>query len=108
MSDIVGADRAVTGRHHDDEQQGDDGAPLHIGVPVLVIGAPPPPLTAPAVLTAGEGADLMARAATEHLLALGHVTVHHLAGPQRWYAARCTPSRTRRPTRWRRTARRST
>ncbi|MER5448406.1 LacI family DNA-binding transcriptional regulator [Streptomyces sp. NPDC002766] len=71
-----------------DEQQGDDGAPLHIGVPVLVIGAPPPPLTAPAVLTAGAGADLMARAATEHLLALGHVTVHHLAGPQRWYAAR--------------------
>lgn len=26
--------------------------------------------------------------ATEHLLDLGHVTVHHLAGPQRWYSAR--------------------
>jgi DNA-binding LacI/PurR family transcriptional regulator len=40
------------------------------------------------VLTAGVGADPMARTATEHLLGLGHVTVHHLAGPQRWYAAR--------------------
>jgi hypothetical protein len=30
----------------------------------------------------------MARAATEHLLDLGHPTVHHLAGPQRWYSAR--------------------
>jgi DNA-binding LacI/PurR family transcriptional regulator len=30
----------------------------------------------------------MARAATEHLLELGHTTVHHLAGPQRWYSAR--------------------
>ena len=40
------------------------------------------------VLTAGGGADLLARAATEHLLELGHATVHHLAGPQRWYAAR--------------------
>src|SRR5438093_1098050 len=29
-----------------------------------------------------------ARAPTEHLLELGHGTVHHLAGPQRWYAAR--------------------
>ncbi|MFF7449332.1 MULTISPECIES: substrate-binding domain-containing protein [unclassified Streptomyces] len=67
----------------------DDGGtePLHVGVPVLVIGAPPPPLTAPALLTAGRGADLMARAATEHLLGLGHMTVHHLAGPQRWFAA---------------------
>jgi DNA-binding LacI/PurR family transcriptional regulator len=33
-------------------------------------------------------ADLLARAATEHLLDLGHATVHHLAGPQRWYSAR--------------------
>lgn len=29
-----------------------------------------------------------ARAATEHLLALGHETVHHLAGPSDWSAAR--------------------
>lgn len=29
-----------------------------------------------------------ARAATDHLLDLGHQTVHHLAGPLRWYAVR--------------------
>ncbi|MBW8794937.1 MAG: hypothetical protein JF597_15410 [Streptomyces sp.] len=54
-------------------------------VPVLV-GAPP--LSTPETLTVGGGADLMARTATEYLLELGHETVHHLAGPQRWYAAR--------------------
>jgi len=71
------------------DEEGDGSAdPLRVDVPVLVIGAPPPPITSPAVLTAGRGADLMARAATEHLLGLGHMTVHHLAGPQRWYAAR--------------------
>ena len=70
------------------DEQADGGAPsLRLDVPVLVIGAPPP-VTAPTVLTAGHGADLMARTATEHLLDLGHMTVHHLAGPQRWYAAR--------------------
>ncbi|WP_443031987.1 LacI family DNA-binding transcriptional regulator [Streptomyces sp. CA-210063] len=71
-----------------DEQSPGGGEPLRIDVPVVAFGAPPPPVTAPTVLTAGRGADLMARAATEHLLALGHGTVHHLAGPQRWYAAR--------------------
>jgi DNA-binding LacI/PurR family transcriptional regulator len=66
----------------------DEGeVPVRIGVPVLVIGAPSP-FDAPRVVTAGVGADLLARAATEHLLDLGHQTVHHLAGPQRWYAAR--------------------
>ncbi|NUR02980.1 MAG: LacI family DNA-binding transcriptional regulator, partial [Streptomyces sp.] len=70
------------------DEQAAGGAPaLRLDVPVLVIGAPPP-VTAPTVLTAGVGADLMARTATEHLLELGHMTVHHLAGPQRWYAAR--------------------
>ncbi|MET7480240.1 LacI family DNA-binding transcriptional regulator [Streptomyces sp. NPDC005648] len=71
------------------DEEGDGAAePLRVDVPVLVISAPPPPITSPVVLTAGRGADLMARAATEHLLGLGHMTVHHLAGPQRWYAAR--------------------
>ncbi|MFI6402352.1 LacI family DNA-binding transcriptional regulator [Streptomyces sp. NPDC050548] len=67
---------------------GDDGsAAPRLNVPILVLGAPSP-VSAPLVLTAGDGADLMAHTATEHLLELGHMTVHHLAGPQRWYAAR--------------------
>ncbi|MET8170203.1 LacI family DNA-binding transcriptional regulator [Streptomyces sp. NPDC005329] len=70
-----------------DEQGADGEVSLRVDVPVLVLGAPSP-VAAPTVLTAGDGADLMARAATEHLLDLGHTTVHHLAGPQRWYAAR--------------------
>jgi DNA-binding LacI/PurR family transcriptional regulator len=63
------------------------GEPLRIDVPVLVLGAPPV-FAAPQVVTAGVRSDLLARVATEHLLDLGHETVHHLAGPQRWFAAR--------------------
>jgi DNA-binding LacI/PurR family transcriptional regulator len=66
----------------------DEGtAAVHVDVPVLVLGAPAV-FTAPRVLTAGVDSVLLARAATEHLLDLGHATVHHLAGPRRWYAAR--------------------
>ncbi len=66
----------------------DEGeVPIRVDVPVLVVGAPAP-FAAPRVVNAGVGADLLARAATEYLLDLGHATVHHLAGPQRWYAAR--------------------
>ncbi|GGV57391.1 transcriptional regulator [Streptomyces massasporeus] len=68
-----------------DDGHGDDLS-AGVDVPVLVLGAPP--LSRPRTLAAGVGADLMARTATEHLLELGHDTVHHLAGPQRWYAAR--------------------
>jgi DNA-binding LacI/PurR family transcriptional regulator len=56
-------------------------------VPVLVFGAADA-FAELRVVTAGVRSDLLARAATEHLLDLGHVTVHHLAGPQRWYDAR--------------------
>jgi DNA-binding LacI/PurR family transcriptional regulator len=70
-----------------DEERVEQDVSRRVDVPVLVIGAPAP-LTASTVLAAGGGADLMAATATEHLLALGHVTVHHLAGPQRWFAAR--------------------
>jgi DNA-binding LacI/PurR family transcriptional regulator len=70
-----------------DEQTDDGEVTLRVDVPVLVLGAPSC-VEAPMVLTAGDGADEMARAATEHLLVLGHMTVHHLAGPLRWYAAR--------------------
>jgi DNA-binding LacI/PurR family transcriptional regulator len=66
----------------------DEGAvTIRVDVPVLVLGAPLA-FAAPQVVTVGVAADALARAATEHLLDLGHATVHHLAGPQRWHAAR--------------------
>ncbi|SOE06631.1 LacI family DNA-binding transcriptional regulator [Streptomyces sp. Ag109_G2-15] len=79
-----GVDGIVISEPIDDGHDGDLSG--LVDVPILVLGAPP--LPAPRALAAGVGAALMARAATEHLLDLGHATVHHLAGPQRWYAAR--------------------
>ncbi|WP_105968742.1 LacI family DNA-binding transcriptional regulator [Streptomyces geranii] len=67
--------------------EGTSMAELSVDVPVLVIGAPSPFATAHPV-TSGGGADLLTRAATQHLLDLGHLTVHHLSGPPRWFAAR--------------------
>ncbi|GAA3621430.1 LacI family DNA-binding transcriptional regulator [Nonomuraea rosea] len=61
--------------------------PVRVDVPVLSLGAPSA-FAAPRVLTTGVSTELLARVATEHLLDLGHASVHHLAGPQRWYAAR--------------------
>ncbi|MGW1024679.1 LacI family DNA-binding transcriptional regulator [Streptomyces sp. NPDC002577] len=60
---------------------------LSADVPLLVLGAPAA-FAGPQVVTAGVDAELLARVATEHLLDLGHPTVHHLAGPQRWFSAR--------------------
>ncbi|WP_181139307.1 LacI family DNA-binding transcriptional regulator [Streptomyces sp. Ru72] len=60
---------------------------VRLDVPVLFLGAPPA-FTAPRTVTASVGACALARAATEHLLDLGHATVHHLAGPRRWYASK--------------------
>ncbi|MFG2026187.1 LacI family DNA-binding transcriptional regulator [Streptomyces sp. NPDC048825] len=60
---------------------------VQVDVPVLFVGAPPA-FTAGRTLTVSVGAYALARAATEHLLELGHVTVHHLAGPQGWYATK--------------------
>jgi len=66
----------------------DEGTdPIPVDVPVLVLGAPPA-FAAPKVMSVGVDSTLLARVATEHLLDLGHRTVHHLAGPRRWYAAR--------------------
>ncbi|MCH5677253.1 LacI family DNA-binding transcriptional regulator [Streptomyces gilvus] len=61
--------------------------PLRVDVPVLFLGAPPS-FTATRTVTVSVGARRLARAATEHLLGLGHQTVHHLAGPRQWYATR--------------------
>ena len=55
-------------------------------VPVLSIGRMPG-LTGPDVLIGGADGALAGRAATEHLLGLGHRTVWHVAGPQRWWSA---------------------
>ncbi|MDT0270219.1 LacI family DNA-binding transcriptional regulator [Streptomyces sp. DSM 44915] len=55
-------------------------------VPVLVLGMPAAFFAPPAVTVPGHAAQA-ARSATEHLLELGHLTVHHVAGPARWYAA---------------------
>ena len=62
-------------------------AALRVDVPVLILGAPAA-FAGQRAMAAGVRSDLLARAATEHLLDLGHATVHHLAGPRRWYAAR--------------------
>jgi DNA-binding LacI/PurR family transcriptional regulator len=66
----------------------DGGDPLELDVPVLALGAAPE-VHAPSVLSlpAAEGGDAAA-AVTRHLLGLGHRTVHHIAGPRRWWAAR--------------------
>ncbi|MEU1192006.1 LacI family DNA-binding transcriptional regulator [Streptomyces sp. NPDC005859] len=69
-----------------DEENGADLS-VRVDVPVLILGAPPP-FAASRVVTAGLVSHHLVRAVTEHLLELGHTTVHHLAGPQRWYAAR--------------------
>ncbi|MFE1835659.1 LacI family DNA-binding transcriptional regulator [Streptomyces sviceus] len=61
--------------------------PLRVDVPVLFLGAPPS-FIASRTLSVSVGAHELARTATEHLLDLGHVTVHHLAGPRRWYATK--------------------
>ncbi|MEU2288801.1 LacI family DNA-binding transcriptional regulator [Streptomyces sp. NPDC013178] len=61
--------------------------PLRVDVPVLFLGAPPS-FTATRTMAVSVGARELARAATEHLLDLGHQTVHHLAGPRQWYATK--------------------
>lgn len=93
-----GDPQSITGAVESLLEQGVDGivvsvpivegeVPLGVEVPVLFVGAPPS-FTAARTLTVGVGAHELARAATEHLLDLGHATVHHLAGPRRWYATK--------------------
>jgi DNA-binding LacI/PurR family transcriptional regulator len=66
-----------------------DEGPLQfdVDVPMVVFGRMSG-LSAPRVIVAGMSADEPAYAATRHLLDLGHPTVHHVAGPQRWFSAR--------------------
>ena len=91
-----GAPKSIAGAVESLLEQGVDGVvvsepvvegevPLGVDVPVLFLGAPPA-FTARRTLSVGVGAHELARAATDHLLDLGHRTVHHLAGPRKWYA----------------------
>jgi DNA-binding LacI/PurR family transcriptional regulator len=65
----------------------DGGEPVEVDVPVLTLGTALE-VSAPTVLhvPAAEGGHAAA-AMTEYLLGLGHQTVHHIAGPRRWWAA---------------------
>jgi len=59
---------------------------LVVDVPVLTLG-PLPGLRAPTVIEPLGTSEQAAHDATRHLLDLGHSTVHHVAGPQRWLDA---------------------
>ncbi|MFF0270165.1 LacI family DNA-binding transcriptional regulator [Kribbella sp. NPDC004536] len=64
-----------------------DGVRIDVDVPVLSFGRFPGLSAKPNIDTGGDNLGA-GRSATEHLLALGHRTVWHVAGPQRWWAAR--------------------
>ena len=64
-----------------------EGLRLDLDVPVVSLG-PMPGLTAPDVVVLDDMGVTAGRAATEHLLGLGHATVWHVAGPSHWYSAR--------------------
>jgi DNA-binding LacI/PurR family transcriptional regulator len=66
----------------------DGDEPLVADVPVLTFGTAPA-VDAPTLLSvrAAEGGEAAAEV-TRYLLGLGHRTVHHIAGPRRWWAAR--------------------
>jgi DNA-binding LacI/PurR family transcriptional regulator len=67
----------------------DEGENVHLNadVPLLSLGRFPG-LTGPRIVITGADGAAAGRIATEHLLSLGHTTVWHVAGPQRWWSAR--------------------
>jgi DNA-binding LacI/PurR family transcriptional regulator len=68
----------------------DEGEELHLdpGVPVLTYGHMRGLSSGTHLVFAGGDGFSAGRAATEHLLGLGHRTVWHVAGPERWWVAR--------------------
>jgi len=66
----------------------DEGpSPISLDVPILTLGRFPG-LTAPSVINVGVSGDHAGHTPTRHLITLGHRQIRHLAGPQRWWAAR--------------------
>jgi DNA-binding LacI/PurR family transcriptional regulator len=70
-----------------DEGDRGGGGPIDVDIPVLSFGRFPGLNAKPSIDTGGDNIGA-GRTATEHLLGLGHRTVWHVAGPQRWWAAR--------------------
>jgi DNA-binding LacI/PurR family transcriptional regulator len=60
---------------------------LDVDIPVLSLGRFPG-LTGRRTIITGDDGSEAGRFATQHLLSLGHHTVWHVAGPQRWWSAR--------------------
>ena len=60
---------------------------LDTDIPVLSLGRFPG-LAGPRVVISEAEGSYAGRMATDHLLSLGHRTVWHVAGPQRWWSAR--------------------
>jgi len=63
------------------------GGQLSVDVPALIFGHFPG-LSAPHVISTLNAGDQSAALATQHLLGSGHPTVHHISGPQSWFATR--------------------
>jgi DNA-binding LacI/PurR family transcriptional regulator len=68
----------------------DEGESIHLDadVPILSLGRFPGATGSRDLIIAGGDGPAAGRIATEHLLSLGHRTVWHVAGPQRWWSAR--------------------
>src|SRR4051794_35031798 len=64
-----------------------DAVDVHVDVPILTLGQFSGLSGAPLITVCGD-AQVGAESATQHLLSLGHRTVRHVAGPQRWWTAR--------------------
>ena len=63
------------------------GLDINLDVPVLIFGHLPG-IHARHVISILNAGDRSAEMATEYLLSLGHETVHHIAGPPKWYPSR--------------------
>jgi DNA-binding LacI/PurR family transcriptional regulator len=64
-----------------------ENVPIDTDLPILSLGRFPGLTGADVLISGGDGKD-GGRIATRHLLGLGHATVWHVAGPQRWWSAR--------------------